>query len=398
MSDEPRQESAVAQQDVHRVRLDDRTIILVGTAHVSQESADLVRDVIREEKPDRVCIELDAQRYDALSQKTRWENLDLRQVIRNKQLSTLLVNLLLSSYQKKLGGQLGVMPGTELLEAVRSAEASGVPYDLCDRSIRITLMRAWRSMSLFQKWKLLSALLAGAFGDTEISEDDLRELRSKDVLSEMMEELAHAMPTLKRVLIDERDAYLARKIAEADGSRIVAVVGAGHVEGMVRLLREGHETIDMQEITRIPKTTPVWKWVGWGIPALILGSLGFIAYTKGGQAAGENALFWVVANAVPSGIGAILALGHPLTVLAAFLCAPLTSLTPVIGAGYVTAFVQAYVKPPRVRDFQTISEDALTPSRWWSNLLLRVLLVFILSSLGSVIGTWLGGLKIVSSL
>lgn len=403
-----REESAITLEPSHEARHDlpddvvvvrdgDREFILVGTAHISQESADLVRDVIERVRPDRVCVELDEQRFEALSQKRKWENLDLKQIIRQRQLPTLLINLLLSSYQKKLGAKLGVPPGTELLEAARTAEGLGIPVTLCDRNIRITMLRAWRSMSFIQKWKLLSSVMAGAFGDVEISEEDLRELRKKDVLSEMMEELASYMPSLKSVLIDERDAYMAETIRASEGSTVVAVVGAGHLAG-IRQRLETATTADLAEIERIPPATPVWKWVGWGVPLVILGSLALIAFTKGGEVAGENLRFWILANGIPSAIGAILALAHPLTVVVAFVAAPITSLTPVIGAGYVTAFVQAWIRPPRVRDFQTLSEDASRFGAWWSNRLLKVLLAFILPSLGSMIGTYSGGIKILRSL
>ena len=384
-------------EDVHRVEYGGREFILVGTAHVSRESAELVREVIRREKPDHVCVELDDQRYQALLQKSRWENLDLRQIIRRRQLATLLMNLLLGSFQRKIGDKLGVLPGTELLEATRAAEEAGIPFSLCDRNVRITMLRAWRSMSFFQRSKMFGALLAGVFGGAELSEDELRELRKKDVLSEVMQQLATAMPALKRVLIDERDVYLAEKIRSTAGERIVAVVGAGHVEGISRLLSQPSRA-KLERIEHIPPVTPVWKYVGWGIPLIIIGSLAIIAWSKGGDVAGESLRFWILANGIPSGIGAIVAFAHPLTVLTAFLAAPITSLTPVIGAGYVTAFVQAYVRPPRVRDFQTVVEDAGSARCWWRNRLLRVLLAFIFPTLGSMIGTYVGGYEIISNL
>jgi pheromone shutdown-related protein TraB len=384
--------------DVHVVETADRKFILVGTAHVSRESAELVREVIERERPDRVCVELDAQRFEALSRKNQWEKLDLKQVIRQKRLPTLIVNLLLASYQKRIGGKLGVMPGTELLEAVRAAEDNEIPYSLCDRNIRITLLRAWRSMSIWQKNKLLSALLLGVFGEVEISEEDIQKLRERDVLSEMMGELSRVMPSLKTVLIDERDAYLAEKIRAAEGRTVVAVVGAGHVEGIRERLETHGPPADLEEIESIPKVFPVAKWVGWAIPVVILGSLGLIAATKGGAVAGQNLVFWILANGIPSSIGAVLALAHPVTVLVAFLAAPITSLTPVIGAGYVTAFVQAYVRPPLVRDFETISDDVAHFGRWWSNRLLKVFLAFILPSLGSILGTYVGAYEILSNL
>ncbi len=191
------------------VAVDGREFILVGTAHISRESADLVREVIEAERPDRVCVELDADRYQALAQKRRWESLDLTQIIRRKQLSTLLANLVLASYQKRLGGRLGVTPGAELLEATRVAAALDIPVELCDRDVRVTLRRAARSISFFQKAMLFGSLFAGAFEKVELSEEELRRLRQQDVLSELIRELGESMPRLKQVLIDERDAYLA---------------------------------------------------------------------------------------------------------------------------------------------------------------------------------------------
>ena len=197
--------------------------------------------------------------------------------------------------------------------------------------------------------------MASAFDRTELSEEDLREIRKRDVLNELMGELGDAMPVLKRVLIDERDTYLAQRIREADGERIVAVVGAGHVAGMRDALLAERD-VDLTEIDVIPTVSPLWKWVGWGIPAMIIGSIVAIGFIKGPGAAGENALFWFLANAVPTGIGAIAAFGHPVTVVAAALSAPFTSLTPVIGAGYVAAFVQTWMAVRRIRDHQLEAE------------------------------------------
>jgi pheromone shutdown-related protein TraB len=374
-----------------------RRIILVGTAHVSQESADLVREVIERERPDRVCVELDPQRYKALSEKSRWENLNLKQIIQRRQLPTLAVNLLLASYQKKIGGKLGVQPGQELLEATRVSEELGIPFDLCDREIRITMLRAWRLMSFWQRMKLMSGLLANLFVGEEISEEDLRNLRQQDMLSEVLKELAAVMPSLKKTLIDERDQYLAEKIRTAEGGSLIAVIGAGHVAGIQRILSEG-EAVDLDPLTVVPPASPVLKWLGWGIPALILSSLGLLAWTKGGSVAGDNLIYWVLANGIPSMLGAALALAHPLTILSAFVAAPITSLTPVIGAGYVTAFIQAWVCPPRVKDFQSVIDDASLVRLWWKNRLLKVLLAFILPGFGSMIGTYIGGYKIFHDL
>ncbi len=384
-------------QDVHRVDVAGRTIFLVGTAHVSQRSVDLVREVIGRERPDAVCIELDEGRYTALSEKKQFEEQDLREVLKKKQLATLMLNLVLASYQRRLGLKLGVAPGSELLEAARVAEEHEIPFILCDRDVRITLRRAWQSISWWQRLRLLGEVSVGVFEDAEISEDELERIRDQDVVTEVMNELGRMMPDLKRVLIDERDAYLAHEILEASGERIVAVVGAGHIAGMKERL-EREVRADMDEITSIPADSKGWKIFGWSIPLLISGSIAAIAVTQGAEAAGENAMIWFLANAIPSGIGALLALGHPLTIAAAALSAPFTSLSPLIGAGYVAAFTQLWAKPPLVADFRSIADDLAIPSRWWRSRLMRIFLVFLLSTLGSVVGTYTGGFGVIRNL
>lgn len=374
-----------------------KTVILIGTAHVSQESVDLVKLVIEQEHPDRVCVELDTKRFEAISHPNRWESLDLKEIIRKQQLSTLMVNLILSSFQKRLGDKLGVIPGTEMLEAIRMADKHGISVTLADRDVRVTMRRAWRNTPFWRKSLLMSSLMLSIFDTTEVSEEEIRNLKKQDVLSEMMKDLGKEVPTLKTVLIDERDHYLAKKIADAPGTRIVAVVGAGHVEGICRTLH-GRETVVLEELESIPPVSPAWKAVGWSIPALIVGSIAWIGWEKGLSAAGDNLMFWILANGIPSGIGGLLAMAHPLTIVAAFISAPFTSLTPVIGVGYVTAFVQAYLQPPLVREFQTVAEDIAIPRKWWKSRLLRVFLAFLLPTIGSLIGTWVGGTRIVSNL
>lgn len=383
--------------DVHVIEHGDKSVLLIGTAHISQESVDLVRSVITREHPDCVCLELDDKRYQALSQKQQWQSLDLKSIIRNKQLSTLLVSLMMASYQKRLGGKMGVTPGAELLMAAQTAKEMHIPLSLCDRDVRITLRRAWKSTSFFKKGYLLASLLASLFDRSEISEEKLNELKQKDVLAELMDEMGESLPDLKRVLIDERDIYLVEKIKSSPGKRIVAVVGAGHVAGMMNRFSEDNKK-SISEITTIPPVSKGYKIVGWAIPLLIIGSLVTIGIQKGVSVAGENLLFWILANGVPSAIGALIALAHPLTTLSAFAAAPITSLTPVIGAGYVTAFIQVLTCPPVVKEFETAGDDIGTFRGWWRNRLLRVFLVFLLTGIGSAIGTWVGGYEIFKNL
>lgn len=383
--------------DVHLIETPDRQLLLVGTAHVSQQSVDLVTQVISQEQPDTVCLELDERRFTALSQEKQWQTLDLKAVIRNKQLSTLLVSLMMASYQKRLGDHLGVTAGAELLAGAHTAEKFKIPVSLCDRDIRITLRRAWKFTGLFRKGYLAASLLAGIFDAEEIDEKKLEELKKHDVLTELMSQMGDSMPELKRVLIDERDLFLTEKIKAAPGNKVVAVVGAGHVAGIKKHLPVDNQG-KLDEITTIPPVSKVWLILGWLIPLTILTALGVIGYQKGAAAAGENIQFWILANGVPAAIGAIVARAHPLTILSAFVAAPITSLTPVIGAGYVSAFVQVLVRPPVVREFKTVAQDIAKITCWWNNKLLRVFLVFFLTGLGSLIGTAVGGYEIITSL
>ena len=398
--DQPAQPALGANQpypeEVEVLELAGRRLVLVGTAHVSQQSVDLVRTVIERERPDVVCVELDERRLEALLHKKRWETLDLREVIRKRQLATLLVNLVLSSYQKRLGDKLGVAPGSELLAAVELAQERGLRVELCDRDVCITLRRAWAALGLWKKSMLLSGLIASLGKTPELSEADLAELRRKDAMSELLRELGDAVPELATVLIHERDAYLAHKIGAAEGRTLVAVVGAGHMRGMSEALRAGRQ-VDLAQLERIPEGSRVGAMIGWGLTATILGGLLYIGLRDGVAAAGSGALSWALATGVPSALGGVLALGHPLTVVSAFLAAPITTLSPLIGAGHVTALVQAYLVPPRVYELQRVGDDIASPAAWWSNRLLRVLLVFLLTSLGAAAGAWVGGAKLLTS-
>jgi pheromone shutdown-related protein TraB len=385
------------EADVHRVRVDDREFLLVGTAHVSRESAELVERVIARERPDCVCVELDARRYDALAHRTRLESLDLKTIIRTRQLVPLLLNLLLMSYQKQLGGQLGVVPGSELLAAAQLAERLDIPVRLCDRDVRVTLRRAWGALSLWRKAELIATLLTAMLEAPELNEEELRRLRQQDVLTRLMEELGAAFPGIKGVLIDERDAYLATRLREAPGQRIVAVVGAGHVTGMLAALRDGRAA-DLAALDTVPPPSAAARLAGWSIPVVIVAGLAAIGLRHGLGAVGDNAAFWVLATGLPGVIGAALALGHPLTLLATFLSAPITTLSPLLGVGYVAALVQAYVRPPLVREIQSVAEDVRVPRRWWQNRLLRICLVFLLSTIGTSMGTIIGTTEILSSL
>ena len=373
--------------DTKRLVIDNREYILVGTAHISQDSVETVQSVIREENPDTVCVELDELRHRALRNPRHWETLNLTQVLKQGQAPFLLANLALSSYQKRMGLQTGVKPGAELAAAAQAGEELGKTVLLVDREIRTTLLRAWRKAGFWKKLNLFSTLLVGLFESQELNEEELARLRQTDTLSAMLDEMAQVLPTVKTILVDERDTFMAHRIRQAPGQKIVAIFGAAH---MPRILKKLYKTFSSEEITElsvIPVKSGLSKGLPWLIPAIVIGLFVFGFMAGNTRQLADAALAWVLANGVLSAIGALIALGHPVTILAAFIAAPITSLNPTIGAGFVTGLVQAFIVPPQVRDMENVSEDIAKLKGWWRNRLTRVLLVFLLSSLGSAIGT-----------
>jgi pheromone shutdown-related protein TraB len=373
--------------DIHRVTIDNQEFILVGTAHISQESVDTVNEVIRAENPDTVCVELDEQRYRALSNPRHWESLNLIQVLKQGQAPFLLANLALASFQKRMGLQTGVKPGAELAAAAATAEELGIEIQLVDREIRTTLLRAWRKAGFWKKMTLISTLIASMFDSQELNEEELAKLRQSDTLTAMLDEMADVLPTVKTILVDERDAFMAHKISKSPGEKIVAIVGAAHMPGILKKLGQDFSSEELKELSVIPEKTSFSKVVPWLVPAVVvvLFIVGFM--TGNTQQLADAAIAWILANGVLSALGALIALGHPLTILAAFIAAPITSLNPTIGAGFVTGLVQAFIAPPQVKDMEHVAEDISVLSGWWRNRLTRVLLVFFFSSIGSAIGT-----------
>ncbi len=373
--------------DIYRLEVADKQIVLIGTAHISRDSVDTVRRVIAEEAPDSVCIELDRQRYLALTDSKGWQSLDLVKAIRQGQGPFLLANLVLAGFQKRMGLQTGVKPGAELAAAAEVAKEQGAEICLIDREIRTTLLRAWRKTGFWKKLQVFSALLGGLFESQKLDEEQLTALRQGDTLTAMLDEMGDILPSMKTVLVDERDRYMAEHLRQAPGKRLVAVVGAAHIPGIRRRLAEQGDPACIAELSHIPPKPTFSRVLPWIIPAVVIG-LFIVGFLFGDRSRlTEAALAWVLANGLLSAAGVVLALGHPLTILTAFVAAPITSLNPTIGAGFVTGLVQAMIAGPTVRDLEEAGKDIATARGWWSNRLTRVLLVFFFSSLGSSIGT-----------
>ncbi|HOR41730.1 MAG TPA: TraB/GumN family protein [Atribacterota bacterium] len=377
-------------KDIHHISLDDKDIYLIGTAHISRSSAETVKNFIIQEKPDSVCVELCQSRFQSLRDPDKWKNMDIITIIKQKKALLLLVNLILSAFQKRLARQLGLNPGQEMIDAIQAAQENNINLVLADRDIQITFTRIWKKLGFFGKLKLFFMLTLSIFSNEEISEEEIERLKSEDVLTAALNELAVSFPRLKSTLIDERDQYLAEKIKEAPGKKIVAVVGAGHVPGIKQEIYKEH---DLNSLTYIPKSSPWVKWIFWGIPLAII--IIIISTFRVSPLSGiKQVLQWTIWHGSLAALGTIIAAGHPFSILTAFLAAPLTSLNPLLAAGWFAGIVEAIMRKPKVEDFENLG-NITTFGDFFHNRITKVLLVVALANLGSSLGTFIGGAKVI---
>lgn len=375
---------ADSHPNVHSIRYGDKEIFLVGTAHVSRESVDLVDAVIREINPDVVCVELCKSRFQAIMQKERWQDMDIVKVIKEKKTFLLLANLLMASFQRKIAEKFGVKPGEEMIRAVETADELGAQVHLADREINITLGRTWKSMGFMSKVKLMLQLIL-SIGDTDdVEEEDIERMKQEDVLQTVLADVEKSHPMIRRILIDERDQYLCERIRTAPGNRIVAVVGAGHVPGIKSWL---DKPIDCDELDHLPPKSRFASAMAWIIPLAICAMIGAGFFYKGGEAGTSMVGMWVAATGILGGLGALAALAHPLTILSAVLASPFTAIHPLIAAGWVSGLTEAWVRKPKVRDLEELSQDILSVRGFWRNKVTRILLVVVFTNIGTSFGT-----------
>lgn len=381
----------MTEENVTRLELDGKQIILIGTAHVSKKSAEQVKEVIEQERPDSVCVELDEQRYQSIMNENTWKEMDLFKIIKEKKATFLLMNLVLSSFQRKMARQFGIKPGQEMIQGIESAKEIGANLVLADRNIQVTFSRIWNNLGFKGKMKLMMALVYSIFSQEEITEEELEELKSKDMLNSMLHEFTVSFPELKKPLIDERDQYLAQKIKEAPGEKIVAVVGAAHVPGICKQIKKNH---DLTELTKRPPKSKTPTVIAWSIPVIILGLILYSLFSNPNVALNLS-VSWLFWNALLAGIGALIALGHPLTILTAALASPFTSLNPMFAAGWFAGIVEAIIRKPKVADFERLAEDVFTLKGFWQNQVTRILLVVALTNIGSSLGAFIGGADVI---
>ncbi|MBW8034921.1 MAG: TraB/GumN family protein [Planctomycetes bacterium] len=377
--------------NVETIKLGEKTVYLVGTAHVSKESVEDVRATVAAVNPDAICVELCQARYKSMVQRDNWKKMNLFKVIKERKTLFLLIQLIMTAFYKRLGKKLGAEPGAEMLEGVKLAESTDAQLVLADRDIEITLKRVWGYMSFFTKMNLLAHLILSIFGSEEIDAETIEKMKMSDQLETIMEEFTQTFPEIKKRLIVERDIYLAQKIRSAPGNTIVAVVGAAHVPG-IKLHIDHEESLD--EITQLPPKSILPKIIKVAIPLTILIFL-YMGFRKGGieHSAGDLAI-WIFVNGALSALGAAIALGHPLTVIASFVAAPITSGNPWVASGFVSGLVQTWIKKPTVEDFEDLPQAITTTKGFWKNPVTRILLVVMMASFGSVIGTIISGIWI----
>jgi len=382
---------------VIRIDLPGKEVLLIGTAHVSKESVELVRETIEKENPDMVAVELCAQRHHAISEKKKWDETDVSKVIKEGKGYLFLTQLMLTNFQRKVGDELGVKPGSEMVKALEMAKEKNIPIALVDRDIGVTLKRALNRMGFKEKIKILFGLVSGIFEEEKVTEEMVEKLKEMDVLTEMMEELGREIPSVKETLLDERNIYIADKIATLEGKKIVAVVGAGHVAGIKDILESRISGKDIgkeiSELETVPEKKSFMKYVNYALPVslLLVIALGF--FMQGGGFLWSSAIKWVFTTSILAALGAALALAHPYSIITALLVAPITTIHPLLAAGWFSGWVEAKVRKPQVKDFEGLMRIN-SIADLWKNGVTRILLVIAFTNVGASAGAIIAGLSI----
>ena len=367
---------------------DGREILLLGTAHVSKRSVADVARAVEELQPDTIAVELCEARYRNLTDREAWRRLDVFKVLREGKAPLLLSSLVMTSFQRRIAKELGVTPGAEMLEAIERANEKDLPIELIDRDIQVTLRRTWSRLGWWAKLKLMAQLVGSLFVGQEIDEEMIEKLKEEEELAGLLEAMAAALPQVKSTLIDERDRYMAQRLRQTGGRRVLAVVGAGHLAGIAANLDAAS---DLAELERVPPRSWAPRLVAWLIPLAIVALL-VVGFLRGGlEESMTSVALWVLVNGTLAALGALAAFGHPLTIAAAFVAAPITSLNPLIAAGWVAGLVQAWIHRPTVSDLEDLPEDITTLKGFWGNSVSRILLVVVLANLGSMLGTFVAG-------
>lgn len=391
------------EQPVARVTRDGVEYVLLGTAHVSRVSAEAVRSMLEAEPFDAVAVELCEARYNSLRNPEAYRQLDLFQVIRQRKVGLVAANLALGAFQRRIAEQFGIEPGAEMKAAIEGADARGLPIWRIDREIGTTLKRAYRSVGFLDRMGIIGGLGGSLLSHEEISESEVEKLKEGDLLGSMFNEFAHESPALYEALIAERDRFMSARLRQEAGAgnarRVLVVIGAGHLAGIERELAAQQEAPAplLERLAVVPPGSNVGKWFTLGIFIAIAAAIGF-AFTRGTQEGTDAVVTWIVCTGGGAAIGALLALAHPLSTLAAFIAAPLKPFRPGVPASAISAGVEAWLRKPRVADFDTLRDDVAHWSGWWKNRIARTLLNFMFVTIGTIAGEYIAGFRIIRNL
>ena len=390
-------------QPVLTVQVGDTEVVLLGTAHVSRSSADAVRAMLDNEAFDAVAVELCPSRQQALFDPDHLSRLDLFRVMREGRVPMVMASLALGAYQQRLAEQFDIEPGAEMKAAIESARHHHRAVWLIDREIGTTLKRVYRNVSFWRRLSLIGGLIASVMSKEKVEEADIERLKEGDILETTFTEFAEQAEELYLPLIDERDRFMAARlkeeIAAGDAQRVLAVVGAGHLKGIANYLQVADDTpaATRQALEQLPRPSRWPRLIPWMVAMLVV--LGFaIGFRESRELGWQLVADWVLINGGLAGLGALLARAHPLTILSAVFGAPLTSLNPAIGAGMVAAAVETWLRKPNMGDFAELKHATTRLSGWWSNRVARILMVFLLTTVGSAAGTYLAGFRIFGRL
>ncbi len=398
--------AGVESQPMRVIERDGVRFTLVGTAHVSRASAEAVRELAGRPEFDAIAVELCPARYDALKAERKWTDLDLYRIVREGKAGLVMANLALSAYQRRIAEQFGIEPGAEMRAAVKAAAERGVPLQLVDRDLALTLKRSYASVPWYKRFYLMSGLLAGMVSSDEIDEESIEKLKEGDILESTFTEFASTSPELYEALITERDRFMAARlrqeiVSQQSGQQdsrirnVLVVIGAGHMAGLAEHLQQ--DGSDPQSVRTELEQVPPRSWwpraIPWVIMVLVLAGFA-LGFSRSPELGWSLVLIWVLINGGLAALGALVARAHPLTILSAVIAAPITSLNPTIAAGMVSGLVESWLRKPKVADLERLHLDITTVKGWFNNRATRILLVFFFTNLGSAIGTWVAGFKI----
>ncbi|MDO4940899.1 MAG: TraB/GumN family protein [Erysipelotrichaceae bacterium] len=380
-------------ENIVKLTYQDKEIYLVKTAHVSKNSVQDVEDCVNEVNPDAIAIELDEQRYKSMTEKDKWRDTDIVKIIKDGQVGFLLVNVILSSFQRRMAKSMDSNTGAEMMKGIELANQRNAELVLADRSIKATFSRIWNKLGLWEKSKLLTSIITSIFDDEDISEEELAALKEADALEAALSEVGKEFPMVKKVLVDERDAYLAQKIKTAKGNKIVAIIGAAHAKGIERNLENDVDINELADTGAKNKKKSIIKWI---IPIALIA---MVIYTiiNNSNLGLQQLKSWVLWNGTLSALGVLCAGGHIFSIITAFVMAPITSLNPLLAAGWFAGMVEAMVRKPKVKDFEDIAADTETIKGFWKNRVTKTLMVVIFANLFSTIGTFVSGIGIVKA-